>query len=154
MADDPMIVHDVETCYTAYAEAFNHQDMAAVVRYIAAPYAMVIGANPPMFAPTPEAVRKQFDGALAGMKARGWVRSDFKIVHTWLLSKDHALLMSDIVRYKADKSVLEKGRSTAPPRHGRSPASPMSIPISRDRGIIRGPEIVPRPISSISRRGP
>jgi ketosteroid isomerase-like protein len=110
MADDPMIVHDAETCYTAYAEAFNHEDMATVVRYIAAPYAMVINANAPMFAATPEAVRKQFDGALAGMKARGWVRSDFKIVHTWLLSKDHALLMSDIVRYKADKSVLEKGR--------------------------------------------
>jgi hypothetical protein len=81
-----------------------------VVRYISAPYAMVIGANAPMFTPTPEAVRKQFDGALAGMKARGWVRSDFKIVHTWLLSNDHALLMSDIIRYKADKSVLETGR--------------------------------------------
>jgi hypothetical protein len=110
MADDQMLIHEAETCYTAYAEAFNHEDMAAVVRYISAPYAMVIGANAPMFAPTPEAVRKQFDGALAGMKARGWVRSDFKIVHTWLLSKDHALLMSDIVRFKADKSVLEKGR--------------------------------------------
>jgi ketosteroid isomerase-like protein len=110
MADDPMIVHDVETSYQAYAEAFNHEDMATVVRYISAPYAMVIGANAPMFTPTPEAVRKQFDGALAGMKARGWVRSDFKIVHTWLLSNDNALLMSDIIRYKADKSVLETGR--------------------------------------------
>ena len=26
------------------------------------------------------------------------------------VSKDHALLMSDIIRYKADKSVLETGR--------------------------------------------
>ena len=110
MADDPILVHEAETCYTAYAEAFNHEDMAAVCRYIASPYLMVIGAHAPMIAPTDEAVRKQFDGALAGMKARGWVRSDFKIVHTWLLSKDHALLMSDIVRYKSDKSVLEKGR--------------------------------------------
>ena len=110
MADDPMLVHEAETCYTAYAEAFNHEDIATVVRYISAPYAMVIGANAPMFSPTPESVRKQFDGALADMKRRGWVRSDFKVVHTWLLSKDHALLMSDIVRYKADKSVLEKGR--------------------------------------------
>jgi hypothetical protein len=110
MADDPMLIHEAETCYTAYAEAFNHEDIAAVVRYIASPYLMVIGAHAPMIAPTDEAVRKQFDGALAGMKARGWVRSDFKIVHTWLLSKDHALLMSDIVRYKVDRSVLEKGR--------------------------------------------
>jgi hypothetical protein len=110
MADDPMLIHEAETCYTAYAEAFNHEDMATVVRYISSPYLMVIGAHAPMIAPTDEAVRKQFDGALADMKKRGWVRSDFKIVHTWLLSKDHALLMSDIVRYKADKSVLEKGR--------------------------------------------
>jgi ketosteroid isomerase-like protein len=105
-----MLIHEAETCYTAYADAFNHEDMAAVCRYIASPYLMVIGAHAPMIAPNDEAVRKQFDGALAGMKARGWVRSDFKIVHTWLLSKDHALLMSDIVRYKADKSVLEGGR--------------------------------------------
>jgi hypothetical protein len=110
MADDPILVHEAETCYTAYAEAFNHGDMATVCRYIASPYLMVIGARAPMISPTDETVRKQFDGALADMKKRGWVRSDFKIVHTWLLSKDHALLMSDIVRYKADKSELERGR--------------------------------------------
>jgi len=110
MADDPILIHEAETCYTAYAEAFNHEDMAAVCRYITAPYLMVIGDRVPMISPTDETVRKQFDGALADMKRRGWVRSDFKIVHTWMLSKDHALLMSDIVRYKADKSVLEKGR--------------------------------------------
>lgn len=110
MADDPLLIHEAETCYTAYAEAFNHEDMAAVVRYISAPYLMVIGARAPTIADTPEHVRTMFDGSLADMKRRGWVRSDFKIVHTWLLSQDHALLMSDIVRYKADKSVLEKGR--------------------------------------------
>src|SRR3569833_2810450 len=100
MADDPILIGKAEACYTGYAEAFNREDMATVCRYIASPYVMVIGDRVPMTAPTDEAVRKQFDGALADMKRRGWVRSDFKIVHTWMLSKDHALLMSDIVRYK------------------------------------------------------
>jgi hypothetical protein len=84
--------------------------MAGVCRYIAAPYVMVIGARPTMIAETPEKIRAQFDGALAGMIRRGWQRSDFKIVHVSPLSNDHALLLSDIVRYKADGSVLETGR--------------------------------------------
>jgi len=110
MVDRAAIVHDVETMYEAYAGAFNHEDIASVVRYIAAPYEMTIGARPVMFAMTPEDVRHQFDQALAGMKARGWARSDFKVIQIWPLSDDHALLMTDIVRYKADRSVLEKGR--------------------------------------------
>jgi hypothetical protein len=110
MADQAAIIHDVETMYAAYAGAFNDHDIASVVRYIAAPYAMTIGAHPVMFALTPQDVRHQFDQALAGMTARGWVRSDFKVVQIWPLSDDHALLMTDIVRYKADRSVLEKGR--------------------------------------------
>ena len=110
MATANEIIHEIETAYSAYANAFNVQDMKSVVRYVAAPYIMMIGANPPMQAPTPEAVAKQFDGALADMLKRGWMRSDFKIVRVWPLSDNHALLMSDIIRYKADKSVLESGR--------------------------------------------
>jgi hypothetical protein len=108
--DTAAMIHDIETAYAAYSAAFNEQNIAGVVRYITAPYVMTIGGNPPMVAPTDEAVRKQFDGALAGMLGRGWSHSTFKIVHVWPMSDNHALLMSDIVRYKADKSVLETGR--------------------------------------------
>ncbi len=109
-ADNHAIVHDVETMYAAYAGAFNHEDIAGVVRYVAAPYVMTIGNRPLMVAASDEAVRHLFDQSLAGMKARGWARSDFKTVHIWPLSQDHALLMTDIVRFKADGSVLEQGR--------------------------------------------
>jgi ketosteroid isomerase-like protein len=110
MSDAAAVSHEAETCYTAYANHFNNKDMEGVCRYIAAPYVMLIGAHPTMIAPTPEAIRKQFDGALAGMVGRGWVRSDFKVVNVTPLSSDHALLLSDIIRYKADGSVLETGR--------------------------------------------
>jgi ketosteroid isomerase-like protein len=110
MADAATVIHEAETAYTAYANHFNAKDIAGVCRYIAAPYVMLIGAHPTMIAETPEKVRAQFDGALAGMVGRGWVRSDFKVVHVVPLSNDHALLLSDIVRYKADGSVLETGR--------------------------------------------
>jgi ketosteroid isomerase-like protein len=118
MTDTATITHEIETAYAAYAGAFNHGDIATVVRYIASPYVMTIGNHDVMTAPTDEAVRKQFDGALAGMKGRGWVRSDFKVVQIWPLSDNHALLMTDIVRYKADASVLEKGRYIYQVRRG------------------------------------
>jgi ketosteroid isomerase-like protein len=118
MADTASIVHEVETAYSAYAGAFNHEDIATVVRYVASPYVMTIGAHDVMTAPTDEAVRHQFDGALAGMKARGWVKSDFQVVQIWPLSDNHALLMTDIVRFKADGSVLEKGRYIYQVRRG------------------------------------
>jgi Domain of unknown function (DUF4440) len=118
MADNATIAHEIETAYEAYANAFNHGDMATVVRYIAAPYIMTIGGRDVTTSPTDETVRHQFDGALAGMQARGWVRSDFKTVHVWPLSDNHGLLMSDIVRYKADGSVLEKGRYIYQVRRG------------------------------------
>ena len=118
MADTPTIIHEVETAYEAYANAFNQGDIATVVRYLAAPYIMTIGNRDVMIAASDEAVRHQFDGALAGMKQRGWVRSGFKVVHVFPLSDNHALLMTDIVRYKADGSVLEKGRYIYQVRRG------------------------------------
>ena len=118
MTDTATIVHEIETAYAAYAGAFNQGDIATVVRYIAAPYVMTIGNRDVMTAPTDEAVRHQFDGALAGMKGRGWVKSDFKVVHIWPLSDNHALLMTDIIRYKADGSELEKGRYIYQVRRG------------------------------------
>jgi hypothetical protein len=110
MSDEATIVHEIETSYAAYAGAFNDQNIDGVVRYISAPYVMTIGANAPMVADSAEHVRIMFEKSLAGMKGRGWARSDFKTVHIWPLSNDHALLMTDITRYKTDGSVLEKGR--------------------------------------------
>jgi len=110
MSDAATVSHEAETAYTAYANYFNMRDIEGVCRYIAAPYVMLIGAHPTMIAETAEAVRKQFDSALAGMLGRGWVRSDFKVVNVTPLSNDHALLLSDIIRYKGDGAVLESGR--------------------------------------------
>jgi hypothetical protein len=110
MSDEATIIHEIETAYAAYAGSFNDQNIDGVVRYISAPYVMTIGASPPMVADSPEHVRGLFEKSLAGMKGRGWAKSDFNTVHIWPLSNDHALLMTDIIRYKADGSVLEKGR--------------------------------------------
>jgi hypothetical protein len=63
-----------------------------------------------MVAATADDVRRLFDGNLARMKAHGWARSDYKIVRIWPLSEGHALLMTDITRFKTDGSVFETGR--------------------------------------------
>ena len=54
------------------------------------------------------------------MKSRCWVRSDYKIVGIGPLSDNHALLMSDIQRFKADASNLEGGLYVYSFRRGAS----------------------------------
>jgi ketosteroid isomerase-like protein len=110
MATAAAIVHEIETSYAAYAAAFHRDDIAGIARYVAAPYVMIVAGNAPTMIETPEKVHQNFATSVAGMKARGWVRSEFKIVRIWPLSDKHAYLLSDVVRYKADGSMLEKGR--------------------------------------------
>jgi hypothetical protein len=108
--DSAVLIHEIETAYAAYAGAFNDGDIPEVVRYIAVPYAMIIGGAPTFVVTDAAGVRALFDQSLAGMKARGWVRSDFKIVHVWPLGPDHALILTDIARWKAASVPLETGR--------------------------------------------
>jgi hypothetical protein len=110
MAGAAEIIHEVETAYQTYAAAFNHGDMDRVVQYVSAPYLMTIGGNAPMIAPTEAARDQLFHRQLDSLKSRGWSKSDFKIVRVWPLSNDHALLMTDITRFKTDGSVMETGR--------------------------------------------
>jgi hypothetical protein len=110
MASAAEIIHEIETSYTAYNDAFLREDIPGVVRYITAPYVMNIGGNPPRISQTPEDVLANFNASLAGMKKGGWKRSDTKIVKIWPFSDNHALLMADIVRHKTDGSILNKGR--------------------------------------------
>ena len=110
MADAAAIIHEIETSYTAYNAAFLREDIPGVVRYVTAPYVMNIGGNPPRISQTPEDVLQNFNASLAGMKKSGWQRSDTKIVKIWPFSDNHGLLMADIVRYKTDGTILNKGR--------------------------------------------
>ena len=108
--DPHLMIHEIETAYNAYGNAFNVHDMATVVKYIAAPYIQTIGGNPPGMAHTAEDVKKQFDGSLEYMTKRGWDRSDANIVRIWPLGDNHAFLLADVIRYRTDKSILETGR--------------------------------------------
>ena len=110
MASAAEIIHEIETSYTAYNAAFLREDIPGVVRYITAPYVMNIGGNVPRISATPADVLQNFTDSLAGMKKSGWVRSDTKIVKIWPFSDNHGQLMADVVRYKADGSMLNKGR--------------------------------------------
>jgi hypothetical protein len=96
--------------YAAYTEFFNRQDIQGVTRYVGAPYVMTIGGDPPVVVMTVDAIKTLFEQLLAGIKARGWVRSAFEIIRIWPMSSGHALLLTDITRYRADGSVLETGR--------------------------------------------
>ena len=110
MKDQALIIHEVETSYEAYSDAFNRRDIDTVLRYVSAPYVLTIGGNVPWVTDTPEKVNALFNKNLETMLGRGWARSDSKVRKVWPLSEDHVLLLSDITRFKTDGTVLEKGR--------------------------------------------
>jgi hypothetical protein len=110
LKDQATIAHEVETSYQAYSNAFNQREMETVLRYVAAPYVLTIGGNAPWVTETPEQVSALFDKNLQTMLGRGRARSDSKVRKVGALSEDHVLLLSDIIRFKTDGSVLEKGR--------------------------------------------
>jgi hypothetical protein len=64
----------------------------------------------PRVSETAQQVSALFEKNLQTMLGRGWERSDSKVRQVWALSEDHALLLSDITRFKTDGTVLEKGR--------------------------------------------
>ena len=48
---------------------------------------------------------------MAQLRERGWVRSGIDSLHAWALDENLGMIVSDVTRYKADNSVLEKLRA-------------------------------------------
>ena len=52
-----------------------------------------------------------FGGLMVELRQRGWARSGIDLLKTWALADNLAMTLADFTRYKADGSVLEKGRA-------------------------------------------
>jgi hypothetical protein len=104
------IARELETFYRHYIEVFNGEDDRFFACF-AIPYGTVSGERGLTTIANDADHRNGFRRSMAVLKQRGWARSDIDNVKAWALADNLAMIVSDVTRYKTDRSILEKVRA-------------------------------------------
>ena len=110
------IARELESFYRHYIDVFNRED-DGFFECFARPYAAVSGERGLAAVANDADHRKSFGSVMTALKKRGWMRSDIDRVKAWALADNLGMIVSDVTRYKADRSVLEKIRACYLVRH-------------------------------------
>ena len=110
MATSEEIVRELESFYRHYIDVFNRED-AEFYDCFANPYAMVSGARGLLTVANNDDNRKSFGRIMKTLKEQGWARSGIDRINAWAMAADFGMILSDVTRYKADGSVMEKIRA-------------------------------------------
>jgi hypothetical protein len=141
MATSQEIVRELESFYRHYIDVFNRED-AGFYDCFAQPYAMVSGERGLAAVANDSDNRKGFARTMAALKESGWTRSGIDSIKAWALGENLGMILSDVTRYKADNSVLEKIRACYMVR--RDGAAWKIMTISEIKPPFLGPGDVPR----------
>jgi len=114
------ISKEVERFYRAYMDAFNHQEITRSTEFIDLPYALMSGDEGLIVCATEDEHQRLSARIFADLKSRGWARSEIGRVRISLLAENHALILADISRRRADGSLLQRNRFCYTARHDGS----------------------------------
>jgi hypothetical protein len=104
------ITRELESFYQHYIDVFNRED-DQFYECFALPYATISGERGLGVVASEADHRKAFARSMVMLKQRGWARSDIVSIKTWALADNHGMILSDVNRFKADNSELEKVRA-------------------------------------------
>jgi len=104
------IVRELESFYRHYIDVFNREE-GSFFAYFANPYAMLSSERGLTTVANDENHRAGARRTMAQLRERGWVRSGIDSIHAWALGENLGMIVSDVTRYKADDSILEKIRA-------------------------------------------
>lgn len=104
------IARELESFYRHYIDVFNRED-DRFFECFAHPYAAVSGERGLAAVANDDDNRKNFHRTMTTLKERGWVRSGIDSIKAWALADNFGMILSDVTRYTADNSVLEKIRA-------------------------------------------
>jgi hypothetical protein len=135
------IARELEIFYRHYIDVFNRED-DRFFDCFAQPYAAVSGERGLTTVANETDNRKSFGGTMTALKKRGWARSGIDRIKAWALAENLGLILSDVTRYQADNSVLEKIRACYMLR--RDGASWKIMTISEVKPPYLGPGDIPR----------
>jgi hypothetical protein len=105
------IARSLESFYRDYIDRFNTADVDGFLEYFARPYVSISGERGVRVVPNDPGHGSGFRRVMDGLKERGWVRSEIVAINAWALDDNLGMILSDVVRVRADKSVLEEVRA-------------------------------------------
>jgi uncharacterized NTF2-like protein DUF6841 len=117
MSNTREIAKEVERFYRSYMDVFNHQDIDSSSRFVDLPYALVSGDGGVVVCATESEHQRLSTQIFADLTSRGWARSDVNRVRISLFAANHALIVADITRRRADGSALQNNRFCYTARH-------------------------------------
>jgi len=141
MATSQEIVHELENFYRHYIDVFNREDQG-YFDCLAPSYGLVSGEHGLTTTANDENHRNGFRRMMTALRERGWVRSGIDRITAWALADNLGMIISDVTRYKADNSVLEKLRACYLVR--RDGTSWQIVTISEIKPPFLGPGNIPR----------
>lgn len=103
------IARELESFYRHYIDVFNRED-AGFFNCFAHPYAAVSERGLAAVA-NDDDNRTSFGRTMATLKQHGWARSGIDSIKAWALADNFGMILSDVTRYRADGSTLEKIRA-------------------------------------------
>jgi ketosteroid isomerase-like protein len=109
-AEADSIVREVEAFYQAFIEGFNREDTDMYLRSFCYPNAMLSGERGMAINMKESDQQRFYQEVMASIQGRGWERTGIDRLQAWPLAANLSMLLADIVRYKKDDSILERGR--------------------------------------------
>jgi hypothetical protein len=134
----------LEIFYRDYIDVFNTAEVERFLTYFANPYVSISGDRGTRVVANDAKHASDFARIMQALKARGWVRSDIVGIKAWALDEKLGMIVSDVVRVKADGSILEEIRACYIVR--REDAGWKIATISEIKPPHLGPGDLPRPI--------
>jgi len=136
------IIHEVESFYRGYIDAFNREDIDQFTDAFAFPYAWITGEGG-ISTCANESDHQCWLGRIMGtLKERGWNRSAIDRMRAWPMAENLAMVMADYTRYKGDDTVLENGRACYTVR--RDGKKWKIVALAEVKPPYRGPGDIPR----------
>ena len=105
------IERSLEAFYRDYIDHFNRDSIENFLQYFAPSYIMISGERGASVVANDANHVNTFRRIMDGLRQRGWVRSDIVGIKCWAVDQNLGMVLSDVIRVKADNSVLESIRA-------------------------------------------
>ncbi|MGO9603662.1 MAG: hypothetical protein ACLQAT_09740 [Candidatus Binataceae bacterium] len=133
---------ELEGFYRNYIDLFNSENFDRFLDCFTRPYVSITGARGINVVANDAAYATDFRGIMAALKGRGWARSDIVRIKSWPLDDNLGMIVADVIRFKADATVLEEVRACYLVR--RENQAWKIATISEVKPPFRGPGDIPR----------
>src|SRR5467141_3278909 len=104
MADAATLTQEVETFYRAFIDGFNREDTDMYLRSFCYPNVMLSGEHGMTINAKESDQQRFYQEVMSSIQGRGWERTGVDRLQAWPLADTMAMLVSDITRYKKDRS--------------------------------------------------